>query len=321
MWKTITGGKIWHGEIKNKAKDGTLYWVKTTIVPFFDQNDQIDSYVSIRTDITARKNTEEKLRNVIASLQKSNSHIDYLNKIDKMKEEFLCMITHELKTPLTPIIAWAEALQTPELLGSLSIDQSHAVDEIHFSAIRLKKLIGDLFDARRLETNKVSFSFSDFDVQEMISNIIEGYRFVAVSKKIKITDLTTEKILLYSDKARIEQVLGNLLNNAIDFVPENTGIIEIIAKNDNDTVLFSIKDNGTGIEPDQQKKLFQKFYQIDTSITREHGGAGLGLSICKEIIERLGGKIGVKSESFVGSEFFFNLPKNGIIKQKIKNST
>jgi signal transduction histidine kinase len=121
-----------------------------------------------------------------------------------------------------------------------------------------------------------------------------------------------------SDTPRLSQVFSNLINNSIDFIPENKGIIEINAQNKKDKVLFSVKDNGMGMTLETQKSLFQKFYQADTSIRRKHGGSGLGLAICKGIVEGLGGKIWLESEVGKGTTFFFTIPR-GTLDENIDN--
>jgi len=124
----------------------------------------------------------------------------------------------------------------------------------------------------------------------------------------QLINQTTEKITIKSDAPRLAQVLTNLINNAIDFIPKNEGKIEINAQKKDGQVQFYVKDNGIGMSLENQKKLFQKFFQADTSITRKHGGTGLGLSICKGIAEALGGKIWVESEEGKGSNFYFTTP-------------
>ena len=111
-----------------------------------------------------------------------------------------------------------------------------------------------------------------------------------------------------ADHGKLIEILTNLIQNAVDFVPEKSGKIEISCTREDDGVLFSVKDNGIGMSSEQQKKLFTKFYQVDTSATRKHGGTGLGLSICKGFVESMGGKIWVKSEPSHGSVFYFTIP-------------
>jgi len=127
-------------------------------------------------------------------------------------------------------------------------------------------------------------------------------------KGIKLVNLNKDKLIVKSDSFRIEQVLINLLLNAIEFVPKEKGIIEINVKEQDHTVIFSVKDNGPGISKDNQKQLFDKFYQVDRSLRRNHEGIGLGLTVCKGIVDGLGGKIWLNSTLGEGAVFYFSIP-------------
>jgi len=156
----------------------------------------------------------------------------------------------------------------------------------------------------------MTFDHTEFSVDELITDVIEDKKFVAENKKIQILPSFKKGLTLKSDKNRINQVLSNIINNAVDYVPKETGVISLSADQVNESVIFSIKDNGKGIPKDLQKNLFKKFYQIDSSEARTHGGSGLGLTICKGIVENLGGKIWLESEVGKGCKFFISIPKD-----------
>jgi len=250
-----------------------------------------------------------KGRGEIAQLVKNMQDMGTaLKNAKKDKDEFIAMISHELKTPLTPIKIFATTLKKPKAFGELNQKQTEAVDAIHFNALRLERLIGDLLDAQRLETGRMMFSKEKFSVNEVLDDAVKDYQIMSREKNIQITSKIDEEIILYSDKKRIEQVLDNLARNAIDFVPKDTGIIKIFAQKNVDSVLFTVQDNGRGISKEAQKKLFTKFYQVDTSVTRRHGGTGLGLAISKGIVEELGGNIWLDSELGKGTKVYFTIP-------------
>lgn len=301
LWKTISSGKVWKAEIKNRAKDGSYYWVKTVIVPFIGKDGKPEQYIAARIDISKRKGIEEKL----------NQALGELKTIDLKKGEFSSMMSHELKTPLAPIIGWCDALQKPEILGKLNADQTTAIKSIFDNAMRLEKLIDDLLDAQKLDMGKMRFEKKYLEVDEMMNDLAMSYKHVVKEKQISLVNSTNEKIKLNSDRKRIDGVLANLICNAIDFVPKDHGRIEINAKNQGDSVLFSVKDNGKGIAKADLDSLFKKFYQVDTSLRRKHGGTGLGLAICKGITDLLGGKIWVESKVGAGATFYFTIPKGG----------
>ncbi len=305
LWKTISNGKIWKGDIKNKAKDGSFYWVKTIIMPFSGNNEKPEYYIAIRTDISNQKRTEEKLRETLIEL----------GEMDKKKNEFIGMIAHELKTPLQLIIGWSSVLKHPEMTGPLNEKQKKATDSIHFNAEKLSGIIGDLLVTQTMEYRKLGLSHNPFQVDKMMEEIAENFGEFAETNKIKFINTTTEHISLNSDKERIEQVLTNLIHNSLAFVPKNEGIIEIKAQKNEDNIIFSVKDNGLGIPNDKQAFLFKKFYQVDTSLTRKHGGTGLGLVVCKGIVTALGGNIWFETEPKEGTIFNFSIPINKILQR------
>ena len=299
LWDIISAGKIWKNVVQNKAKDGSHYWVQTIIAPIFGNDGKIEKYISIRIDITKNKENEETIK----------SQYELLKKVENEKGEFLAMITHELRSPLTPIVGWCDALKNPSIMAKLDEKQSKAVDTILNNSLRLQKLISDLLDSQKLDMGKMAFDIQEFSTFDLMNLIKNNFVHSLKSKNIVLDNLTKDKINLKSDEKRIEQVLTNLINNAIDFVSQETGKIEINCKNEVTDVVFEVNDNGPGIEKEKQKLLFKKFYQADTSLRREHGGTGLGLSICKGIVEGLGGQINVKSEIGKGTSFYFRIPK------------
>jgi signal transduction histidine kinase len=228
------------------------------------------------------------------------------------------MITHELKTPLTPIIGWCQTLQNPKLLGAITEKQSKAVDTILRNAKRLQMMIGDVLDAQKLDMDKMKFDYKDISVNEFLEYLHSNLQLVMTPKKIEYINTTKGEFTIQSDKNRLEQVFNNLIFNAIDFVPDENGRIEISAKDNGDFILFHVKDNGAGIAKDKQKDLFKKFYQVNTSHARKHGGTGLGLSVSKGIIEALGGKISVESDEGKGADFQFTVPKKPKTQEKQK---
>ena len=230
-----------------------------------------------------------------------------LKNAKKHNKEFISMITHELKTPLTPIVGFCQALSDPKILGTLTPNQQDAVETILKNANRLQSIIGDLLDSHRLDFKKMKFNFTEVDVVELINSVINNYEKELESKKIHVTVRAKPPMLLTTDKLRVEQVLTNIFVNSIDFVPKDTGKIFVSAKLQADSILFTIQDNGAGIPPEEIDNIFDSFSQIDTALTRKHGGAGLGLAICKALVAKLGGKIWVKSELDKGTTFYFTI--------------
>jgi len=250
-----------------------------------------------------------KTRKLKETNEKLNKTLDELKKIEIQKGEFLSMVTHELKTPLTPIMGWCEALKTPKIGGKLNQVQDEGLDSIYNNSKKLHRLIGDFLDAYKLDLDKMHFTNLQVDIGRILNKTTNDFKFIVEKKNIQLINTFKGKLIIVSDERRLSQVITNLIDNAVDFVPAELGKITLNAKEEGDSVVFSVKDNGPGIEPKKQKNLFKKFYQVDTSITRKHGGTGLGLAVCKGIINGLGGKIWVESQMGKGTTFYFSIPK------------
>jgi len=175
-------------------------------------------------------------------------------------------------------------------------------------------LINNILDAQQINLDKMNFSIKNVDVNDMMQHLHIDLKSTMEEKEIQFINSTSEKLHIKSDSEKIEQVLNNLILNAVDFVPLRDGRIEMWAQEENGYVLFNVKDNGVGISEKDQENLFTRFYQVDTSDTRKHKGAGLGLNICQGIVNGLGGKIWVESFPEKGAHFFFTIPAHKEIK-------
>ncbi len=298
MWETILEGKTWKGDIKNKAKDGSYYWSKATISPLLGDNGKPEQFIAILTDITNQKILEEKLSEALKNVKES----------ELQKEEFSSMMTHELNTPLVPIKGYCEMIKDTDTFGPLNKDQLDFIDKIDSNATLLERLISDLLDVQKLDMKKMSFLITEFGLEGFMDELKENNMHLMKNKKINFTIKYPKNLSLNSDKQRLRQVLDNLIRNSVDFVPMKDGRILVEAKIKEKNIIFSVQDNGPGIPKEKQSHIFKKFYQIDTSATRKHGGTGLGLVICKGIAEGLRGKIWLESEFGKGTTFFIYLP-------------
>lgn len=254
---------------------------------------------------TSLKNSRDT---VLQSKEVIEQQLEELKEGDVKKEEFASMVTHELKTPLTPIKGRCEMLLESGVLGQLTPIQEESVRIIYNSATRLERLISDVLDAQKIDMNRMQFNNEKINVKKFMEDITNDSLPLVKEKEITFLNTTTSNSLIICDDARLTQVMANLIRNAVDFVQPKTGVIEICATDNNSNVIFYVKDNGIGIAKSQQSNLFKKFFQIDTSARRKHGGTGLGLVICKGIVEAHGGKIWVESEEGTGSTFYFSLP-------------
>ncbi len=253
------------------------------------------------------------INSMSATIQQKESEA---KKIEVAKDEFLAMVTHELKTPLVPIQGYADIL-LGEHIGSLNKNQKERLEIIRSSAKTLLQLISDLLDAQKLELGQLKIKKSNQNLKQTVEKTILSMEPQALSDKISLTHNIQHDIYALYDEDRIQQVLTNLIKNSIRAVSPKTGKIEISLEEKPDEVIISVKDNGKGVPKNAINDLFKKFYQVDTSSTREKGGSGLGLSICKGIVETHGGKIWATSEPSKGSIFSFTIPKNEVTKSPI----
>jgi len=442
LYRTISSGKVWHGEICNRAKNGHLYWVDTTIVPFMGRNNKPQSYIAIRTDISAQKQAEKditeskkRLELVIEntevgiwdwyiqttsvsfnqrwakiigydleelmpinlntwhsyihpddlprykqalkqywdgdteryacelrmhhkqghwvwifdtgktvellasgqpdrmigtcldiSLHKENELVLEKAKEDaesatRMKSEFLANMSHEIRTPMNAVIGFGDIL----LQTNLTEKQRSYMNTLSLSAHALLTLINDILDFSKIEAGKLQIEEIDFDLQTTLDKVSDLLINGATQKGLEFITVLDKDIpsALRGDPLRLTQIMTNLISNAIKFT--ETGDVLVKVKlidfdNDNDHVYdddtqnipfvklhFCIEDTGIGLSELQISNLFQSFTQADGSMSRKYGGTGLGLAISKQLVELMGGKIGVTSQAGKGSQFWFTL--------------
>ena len=297
-------------------KNGDSFPVSISCIPIHDRNGRVIGTNALMRDMTDYYKIKEN------ALSEKLTKLEFLElqKIDKQKDEFVSMVSHELKTPLVPIQGYCDMLKDPNLIGSLNPDQIDAVDQILDSCTKVEKIITDVLDVHKLELNQIQFKRDVFTTDDLITSTFKKFLPTMVKKNITFVKTSSNYSILISDQQRLCQVLANLVVNAVDFVPQEGGRIEIGTQNENDKIIFYVKDNGIGIPEDKIKNLFKKFYQVDTSTKRMHGGSGLGLAICKGIIERLDGEIWVESKVGEGTTFYFSLLRNTNLEGAIKNA-
>ena len=301
-WKS--GLSIINKEVWMKRKDGTTFPSLLSATTFYGQDGKMKSNTVIK-DITELYNARKKIEENEARIREQ---YDALRKIDQSKEEFLTMITHELKTPLVPIQGYVDILLT-DTFGPLTDAQRQRLEIIKLNSKNLSKLMTDLLDVQKIEIGQLRISKARNNLADIIRGMVENMKPNIEKCHMEILTHLQPDLFCTCDSLRIDQVIHNLINNAIDFCPKNHGKIFIKLHAEGKNAKIIIKDNGVGISKNKLDQIFVKFYQIDTSITREHGGSGLGLVVCKGIVEAHGGKIWAESEGEgKGAEIHIMLP-------------
>ena len=425
LWQTISTGNSWNGEICNQRKDGSYYWVDTTIIPLKDERGRVESYVSIRYNITKRKQAIEELERseerfhlavdgsfdgiwdadfisdhvyfsprykeilgydrdeenfpstfadtlalvhpedadkvvkvfeahldngtpytvehrlrlkdgsyrwfrargqavwdkdgsptrmvgsttdvdqLISARLQSEKALEATEQANRLKSEFLANMSHEIRTPLNGILGMAQILERTQL-----DDKQHEfLSTIRSSGDALLAIINDVLDISKIEAGLTELVSDSFDVSDLLSQTADAIRGIAAQKNIELrtTLIGEERVEAIGDAKRIRQILINLAGNAVKFT--DAGSVELKADLVGDgKIRFSVTDTGIGIKEDQLDHIFGRFTQADGSASRRYGGTGLGLAISKDLVELMGGEIGVTSEYGQGSTFWFTMP-------------
>ncbi len=228
------------------------------------------------------------------------------NNLDKSKSEFLSITSHELRTPITPLKAQLQMMQQ-EYFGTLTEKQKESLTIILRNAERLNKIVEDFLEISRIEAARLKFVFRKTDLRDTVKETIEFMTGFAKEKNISLVSGIDQLPIIEIDPDRISQVLRNLVHNAIKFSPQNS-TIEIHAEQQKYFIRFSVKDHGVGLNLEDQIRVFEPFYQVEGSLSRNYGGTGLGLTICRGIIEAQKGKIWVESRPGFGCTFYFTVP-------------
>ncbi len=298
LWDQVHRGESWHHEVCNRRKDGRLYWVNATVVPMMDEEGDVTSMISVRTDITGIKKAERAL-----TAEKERAEV-----ANQAKSDFLANMSHEIRTPMNAVIGMShlarQASQDDQVVGY--------IDKIQHSAQNLLSIINDILDFSKIEAGRLDVEKIPFRLDNVINHLADIASVKADEKRLPllfdIDDGIPEN--LQGDPLRLGQVLLNLVNNAIKFTDHGEVAVSarILDKDEESVqIRFSVRDTGIGLSQQQIDRLFQSFSQADTSITRQYGGTGLGLAISKQLVELMRGEVGVHSVEGEGSEFFFTI--------------
>jgi PAS domain S-box-containing protein len=291
---TLYAGKVWKGEFTDKCKDGTLYEVEEVITPVLDEKGEVEHLIGIMTDITERKAAERELRAAKEAAEESS----------RLKSAFLANMNHEIRTPMNAIIGFSELM-----LGASPKEKEDYAKIVNSSAEQLMHLIDDVIFLSRLQSEKLPVNPTTFAPADLITEIYQMFDIPEMKKNLHLETLLPEKAESYyirADIDKIRQVITNFMTNAIKYTPE--GSVKTGFELQNKQILFFVEDTGMGIPKQEIPHIFEAFYR-GSEVTRSAiRGTGLGLNIAKELVELMGGTIGVQSHHGRGSRFYFSLP-------------
>ena len=301
IWDTILSGNVWQGEICNKKKNGELYWEFASISPVKNEEGVVTHFVAVKDDISERKKLE-------LELVKAKEAADSANRA---KSEFLANMSHEIRTPMNAIIGFSELLS-----NSVKDEKQRAqIKSILSSGKNLLRIINDILDLSKIEADKVEIKLFPVDLPKLASEVenmfIQKVKEKGIYLAVEFESAIPKALLL--DEVRLRQILFNLIGNAVKFTENGHVTLKLEARKSQETkdtynLTILVEDTGIGIPVDQQEIIFQPFSQQFGQSSTKYGGTGLGLTITKKLVEKMGGTISVDSLTGKGSNFKIVLP-------------
>jgi signal transduction histidine kinase/CheY-like chemotaxis protein len=308
------------------------FWISKKIVdPLDSLNKFTDRVSSGDYSVYPEAKTEDELGqltvsfiNMTKKLQKYHTHLEELvedrtaklsfsnaelAKASRLKDEFLANMSHELRTPLNSILGLSEALQE-EIYGGLNQKQTDKIRNIEESGRHLLNLINEILDLSKIEAGKMVLEYSKISIDGLLQSSLRFIKQIAFKKRIKVSSTISSSIETFqADEKRMKQILVNLLSNSVKFTPEGGKLgLDIDVDDENQTISFSVWDTGIGIKPEHLETLFQPFVQIDSKLSRQYEGTGLGLALVRKLTDLHNGSISVESEPDKGSRFTITIP-------------
>jgi PAS domain S-box-containing protein len=291
-------------------KDGHYVTLSTRSVIVKDENGEIIGSLTISRDITRMKQVHEELIKANIGAETSS----------RLKSNFLANISHEIRTPLNSVVGFSNLLLSNDITSEL---KEEYIEHINHNSEKLLQIIGDIIDLSRLESSQIEITYEEASVNAIVNEIVnEAHQIIKRNEKSIILNVKNQfednADLVFTDKVWLKRVLSHLMDNAIKFTLD--GSIQFSYSKENENLVFKIADTGIGIKKENLNRIFEEFSQEVDGHRRPFEGLGIGLTLAKEVIERMGGRIFVKSEKGIGSEFSFSIPYRpaGSTRSKLK---
>lgn len=301
----IHRGNSWSGELQVRRKDESEFSAMVTHSPIHNEQGELIGVVVVSRDITAIKQAEQEHAKLLESERQARAEAEEANRI---KDEFLATISHELRNPLNVILGYSEVLVRSKEANESEFVQ-RAAEILRRNAIAQAQLVSDLLDLSRLQLGKFSLNRQVVSLTKTINDAVETVRDEAQAKGLEVKiEMSNEPVFVDGDPLRMEQIVWNLLNNAVKFTPSGGTVTVKLAKR-NGFAQLAVADTGQGIEPKFLPHVFEIFRQADATISRRHGGMGIGLALVQQLVQLQGGSVSVSSGGTGrGAEFTISLP-------------
>lgn len=325
LWNTILSGKMWKGEVVNKKKSGEEYYEELTISPVCNNRGETTHFIAIKEDITERKVAEEQIQRYIEEIYENkdlveqNAHElvelnvkleqseDKLTELNINKDRFFSIIAHDLKNPFTALIGYTEMMMA-DFEDFSKEEILEFITTIYKTSKNVYSLLEGLLDWSRLQLGSLTLEPKNLNLHEIAERVYDLYENNVKQKEITLTNLVEKDTALFADENAVFTTLRNLISNAIKFTPHKGEIIYSSKIVENNFCEITVKDSGIGMDEETMDKLFKIEVHHTTVGTDKEKGTGLGLLLCKDLTEKSGGEIRVKSEIGKGSKFIFTIP-------------
>lgn len=311
--EVMSSGKAWQGELLSKKKNGGSSWEHISINPVKNEKGEVTNYLIISKDISRIKMDEQKIHELNAHLEEeireTREARQRAEESDRLKSAFLANMSHEIRTPLNAILGFTQILNAEDDISPK--ERKDYISIINQNSESLQQIISDVLDISKLETHQLVIKDKPFDVMQVLNELHTLFKQKLGSMGKEKVQLKVQKkagpLWLNTDKIRLIQIFSNLLSNSAKFT--NEGMIRFgISRVSDEWIELFVSDTGIGIKPEYRDTIFERFRQVDNSLTRVYGGVGLGLAIVKNLIGLMKGEITVKSVIGQGTTFTFSLP-------------